>query len=86
MKKQITQFFCDVCETQVEKADDLKPVEIPVMELDCEGRGQYERLKKVDMCRRCRGIYNQVVYDHFAKLTFGYGDTVHSRKIQFAKE
>lgn len=66
-KKTITKYYCDVCGSEHNLESDLKIVNLPFKELDCEGRLSYN-YKNFDLCKNCCDKHTNIVFNHFAEI------------------
>ena len=67
-------FVCDICNQEVKE---VKSINMPIKESDCEGRLYLDVIGSVDMCKDCEEKYINTVFKHFGilrdtlgKLTF----------------
>lgn len=76
MKKEITEFYCDVCGKKV-KESELIVRYLPVRLFDSEGVcTEYTQEKKFEVCEECRKAYEKILFDKFAYIKDCYGISV----------
>lgn len=90
MKKQITEYYCDVCGKKVDKLDDLKKRHIPVMTYNSDGTMWSNNEIELDLCEECREELLDICINQFAKITdmFGYieSDVRYNKLVQKDKK
>lgn len=67
-KITIIQYKCDVCENKFDTDKELRTVELPYMESDCEGKTFHPNYRKFDLCKDCQDRYENIVFTHFAEI------------------
>ena len=58
-------FICDICNQEVKE---VKSINMPIKESDCEGRMYHDVIGSVDMCNDCEEKYINTVFKYFGIL------------------
>ena len=70
MKKEITEYYCDVCGKKVDRFDDLEQIKIPIRQIKHSFSSSSENkiLKSLELCPECMNALYEGIQTHFADI------------------
>ena len=72
MKKEVIEYYCDVCGKKVASEKHLETCVVPSKNYDCEGKSWTRGTCKADLCSECAEAFFKATMNHFAEINNGY--------------
>lgn len=84
MKKNVIyHYYCDVCDKEVQNADELKRVQIPVDFLfNWGGLGLQDSIVVLDICPECRKALRKAIKEKFAEIVHTWDGKIKVKKYK----
>ena len=84
IKKEVIKYYCDVCGKEVESADELKQVQIPVDAIfNWSGPGLQDSIVTLDICSECRKALRKAIKENFAEIVHTWDEEIETRKVKY---
>ena len=84
MKKNVIYHYCDVCGKEVQNADELKRVQIPVELLfNWGGLGLQDSIVTLDICPECRKALRKAIKEKFAEIVHTWDGEIKVKKVKY---
>lgn len=70
MKKEITEYYCDVCGKKVDRSNDLELIKIPIRQIkySFSSSSNSKILHSFEICPECMNALYEVIQEHFADI------------------
>lgn len=84
MRKNVVRHYCDVCGKEVQNADELKRVQIPVDFLfNWGGLGLQDSIVSLDICPECRKALRKAIKEKFAEIVHTWDGEIKVKKVKY---
>lgn len=84
MKKNVIYHYCDVCGKEVQNADELKRVQIPVDFLfNWGGLGLQDSIVSLDICPECKKALRKAIKEKFAEIVHTWDGKIKVKKVKY---
>lgn len=88
MKKEITEYYCDICGKKMDRPDFLKEIKIPIKHIKyyVTTLKETKDIKSLEICPECMNALYEAIQEHVADIcTEVWYDCSYATKTQSVK-